>query len=215
MTNMKHYENLPLIDAWTQYHKEYDAHTIESDVDFTEWLVDHEYNDPKARAKVYNARFVRIDCKLSKWDKPWTEWFCLDEVWVHPYNRTGRNGLPYWDKAEEFQKWCDAAIKENPAIMERWRTICPSIKIGGAVLNDGWGSDIDGRICNEFGEAATRTWGDRLEEALRTGEVTSIRLDNGTDVLETTFTPFESITPDPDSVEDFGEWADAALEGLR
>jgi len=47
MKNMKHYENLPLKEAWTKYTAERDSGTIGDSVDFTEWLVDHDYIAPK------------------------------------------------------------------------------------------------------------------------------------------------------------------------
>lgn len=163
------------------------------------------------------ARFVKIECKetIGGDNYEWTEWFCPEEVWCNPYNRDGRYNRPKWDKMEEFQKWCDSMQETDPERFGRWGSVCPNITIGGAVLYDGWGSDLDGRICNGYGYAAQKKWGDCLEDALRTGEVTTIRLDNGKKkVMETIFTPYESITPDADSVAEFGEWADAALEGL-
>ena len=44
MKNMTHYEMLPLKEAWEKYRAEQDAGKIANDVDFTEWLVDHEYD---------------------------------------------------------------------------------------------------------------------------------------------------------------------------
>lgn len=141
----------------------------------------------------------------------WTEWFCHDDVWVHPYNRDGRNGAPHWGRVEEFREWCDDELEREPSINDKWGSVCPSIKIDGAPLNDGWGSDIAGRMCDGFGADETNRWCDCLEDALSTGKPTSIVLKDGRRTIKTTFTPYESITPD---ASDFGPWADAAMEGL-
>ena len=359
MTNMKHYENLPLVEAWKKYNYEYDNGLIDDDVDFEAWLVDQDYNDlsfeqllaayqfspvsgyllefftkdgewvatefdcgwypnvfdrdelfevwdgdgvqigfypelgedvwlsssddwdsrlgvdfnadttPKQFASPIGvwggeinengnkengdlwrvrkvtvsgawsenakrffrrypnalpkskSRFVKIDMKKT-WgsgtdeSNTWTEWFCFDSVWCHPYNRDGRNSSPYWDKHEEFQMWCKQTIEAHPEKEDKWHGgVCPDITIGGSVLNDGWGSDIDSRVCDDFSSEDKKRWGDCVEAALATGKVTSVVLQNGNVRLETTCTPFEKIEPDADSVAEFGEWADVALEGLR
>lgn len=162
------------------------------------------------------ARFVRLDMVNNyidgygeKKEFKCTEWFCLDTTWTHPYNR--RNDL-----AAEFQKWCKDKLANGAE--KEWEKFgylcCPNITCGGAPLHDGWGSDIDGRICQEFPKEDILAWGDKVEEALRTGEVQTLHLDNGKETLDTTFTPFATFTPDPESVAAFGEYADAALEGL-
>ena len=56
MKNMKHYENLPLKEAWTKYEAERDSGAIGDSVDFTEWLVDHDYIAPKVDVTYGNPR---------------------------------------------------------------------------------------------------------------------------------------------------------------
>ena len=356
MTNMKHYENLPLVEAWKKYNYEYDNRLIDGCVDFTQWLVEHEYNDlsferllaayqykpvtgyllefltndgewvatefdcgwypdvfdrdelfdvwdgdgvqvgfypalgkdvwlsssddwdsrlgvdfdasttpknfsspidtwggeinengnkengdlwrvrkvtvsgawsenakrffrryPNALPKS-TARFVKIDMVEYNGDEEphkWTEWFCFDSVWTNPYNRDGRNSAPKWDRVEEYEKWCKDALEANPALCDKWHGVCPNIRINGAELNDGWGSDIDSRVCDGFTDNEKKMWGDCVEAALVTGTETNIVLGNGNKMLQTTCTPFCEIEPDADSVAEFGEWAEYALEGLR
>ena len=56
MKNMKFYENLPLKEAWTKYTAERTSGAIGDTVDFTEWLVDHEYTVPKMYEKFGNPK---------------------------------------------------------------------------------------------------------------------------------------------------------------
>ena len=156
------------------------------------------------------AKFVKIDVTITHkgGGEPYsfTEWFCLGETWTHPYNR--RNAL-----AAEFQQWCKTA---DESIKKTWpMVVCPYITIGGNPLQDGWGSDIDGRICVDFSHDETMKWGDAVEEALKTGNVQSLVLENADTKLETTFTPYDTITPDPESGAAFGPYAEVALEGLK
>ena len=56
MKNMKYYEDLPLKEAWMKYNEEYESHKIDGSVDFTEWLVDHDYIAPKVDMNYGNPR---------------------------------------------------------------------------------------------------------------------------------------------------------------
>lgn len=47
MKNMERYENSPLKEAWAKYNEEYKSGKLDLGVDFTEWLVDHEFIPPK------------------------------------------------------------------------------------------------------------------------------------------------------------------------
>jgi len=140
----------------------------------------------------------------------WFEWFCLDETWCHPYNR----GTP---RAKEFQDWCKKHWQAGHK--DCYSPICPEIKIGGQRLNDGWGSDVVGRIACFFEEARYGVEGeiaDAVETAMSTGEVQSVlkKSEDGLTELEVTVEPFESVELDADSVRDFGPYAEDALEGL-
>lgn len=152
------------------------------------------------------AKFVRLDMTRTIGDErySWTEWFCLATTWTHPYNRKDA-------MAKAHQAWCEWQLEKGADWSDSGYECCPNITIGGAPLQDGWGSDIDSRVC---GDLPCREWGDKVEEALATGEVQTLRLASENEVLETTFTPFKSITPDPESVASFGPFAEAALEGL-
>jgi len=155
-----------------------------------------------------NVRAV-YDCSSGPRECKWFEWFCLDETWCHPYNR----GTP---RAKEFQAWCKKHWQAGHE--DSYSPVCPEIKIGGERLNDGWGSDVVGRIACYLDESGTvkDKIADAIEKAMATGEVQTVheKATFGPAELEVMVEPFESVEPDADSVRDFGPYAEDALEGL-
>ena len=167
------------------------------------------------------AKFCRLDvstvyeCGGKPRAHGWTEWFCLDEMWTNPYNRGGHDGTP---RAKAFRLWCEKAWNG-----EGNESVCPDVKIKGADgpssrLNDGWGSDVTGRICSIFCERLNEAEGDlcdAIEKALAGGEVQTFSFKGeGFADLRVKITPFENVEIDPESVRKFGPFAEDALQGL-
>lgn len=156
------------------------------------------------------AKFVKIDVNVSLNDyEPYsfTEWFCLDETWTHPYNTRDA-------RAKEFQAWC----KENWDF-ENEDSVCPEVMIGGAKLNDGWGSDCVERIAGII--AGMRVKNDNaeafynaIETALETGEKASLELEDARGSMTVRLEPSASIVPDEDSIAAFGPYADRVHKEL-
>ena len=140
---------------------------------------------------------LKTGCNYS-----WFEWFCLSETWVHPYNRKN-------DRAKAFQDWSE----------KNWDDLnnfcCPDITIQNEKLNDGFESDVTGRIACDFNdEQIERDICMTIEQALETGRKQTYLFDNQNVKLEVIVEPVESIQIDPKSVKDFGPYAIDALTGL-
>ena len=154
------------------------------------------------------SKFVKIDM-VKRGRHGWTEWFCLNETWTNPYNCDGKGGRPAWNEVEKYRAWCKSVGKEG---CDEWGNSCaPIVTVGGCVLNDGWGSDVSGRICQNCEQGEELAWIAALEAALKHGEKTVMTLSNG---IKTTFTPYKEISPDKESVREFGPWKKYALVGL-
>lgn len=153
------------------------------------------------------SKFVKIDMVRGAY--AWTEWFCLDRTWTNPYNCDGKGGRPTWNEVEKYRAWCKAQKKEG---CDEWHEFCcPVVTVGGAVLHDGWGSDISGRVCQNCEQGEELAWIAACEAALKYGKVTAMSMSDGT---KTTFTPFKEISPDKKSIREFGPWKKYALVGL-
>lgn len=156
------------------------------------------------------AKFVKINVNVSrKDDEPYsfTEWFCLDTTWTHPYNTRDA-------RAEEFQSWC----KKNWNF-ENNDSVCPEVTVDGAELNDGWGSDCVERIVGiiagiNVNEDNIESFCNCIETALESGENKTLELEDEFGSMTVEFAPFASIVPDKSSIESFGPYADRVREEL-
>ena len=135
----------------------------------------------------------------------WSEWFCLDETWIHPYNRGNA-------RAKEFQRWCKDVWQK--AHSDNFEFVCPNVKIGGEKLNDGYGSDVTGRICSYFGCDEESELCDAMDESLADGKTRKVEFKNDNVTLTVEMTPYESVSPDPESFAEFGPYEDDARAEL-
>lgn len=142
--------------------------------------------------------------EYADYKSSWFEWFCLCETWIHPYNRKN-------DRAKEFQKWSE----ENWDFDNNF-SCCPDITIENEKLNDGFGSDVVGRIACKLDNCkqAENQIADAIENALRTGLKQTCSFEDRNIKLDVLIDPVESIQIDPKSVKDFGPYAIDALTGL-
>ena len=134
----------------------------------------------------------------------WFEWFCLSETWVHPYNRKN-------DRAKTFQCWT-----EKNWDFDNNFSCCPDITIQNEKLNDGFESDVTGRIAcglDNYKQAENQI-ADAIENALRTGLKQTSSFEDQNIKLDVLIDPVESIQIDPTSVKNFGPYAIDALTSL-
>lgn len=149
-----------------------------------------------------NTKFVEIISETVHEDgyrHRWTEWFCLAETWTHPYNARD-------EKAKAFRRWCD-----NQDAYSKWGSCCPPVLVGGAPLNDGWGSDIAARHCGIVGaddDATVSSWCDMIEDVLLSGKPREFDVEGPRGKTRVKAIPHGTVAPDESSLKEFGPWED-------
>ena len=134
MTNMEHYANLPLSEAWKEYNEQYNAEEIDGCTDFTEWLMVLEYKDKKIitfdRARVMVAAALKGTAYENEYLKEYGGGDDPEDIKPFLIVRKGKRdfgatvypegGILFWvwgdsedDVQEEFENVADAIAAFN------------------------------------------------------------------------------------------------------